>query len=117
LGRSSVEPFLQFSSRRDLREKLFDAWVSRGAGGAMNDNSPIIAEIVALRTEQARLLGYRTYAEYKLADSMAGTPAAAGRLLAEVWAAARPRAVAERDAPQAAVNAEGGNFQLAAWDW
>ena len=58
LGRSSVEPFLQFSARRDLREKAFHAWVARGDGGGATDNKAIIAEMVALRTERARLLGY-----------------------------------------------------------
>jgi peptidyl-dipeptidase Dcp len=117
LGRSSVEPFLQFSSRRDLREKLFQAWISRGDGGEMRDNNGLIAEMVALRAEQARLLGYPSFAHYTLADAMAKTPEAARGLLDEVWAAARPRAVAERDALQALVNAEGGNFALAPWDW
>jgi peptidyl-dipeptidase Dcp len=117
LGRSSVEPFLQFSSRRDLREKLFQAWVARGDGGEMHDNNGLIAEMVALRAEQARLLGYPSFADYQLADAMAKTPAAARALLDDVWAAAHPRAVAERDALQAVVNAEGGNFRLAPWDW
>jgi peptidyl-dipeptidase Dcp len=117
LGRSSVEPFLQFSSRRDLREKLFAAWIARGDGGAMHDNKALIAEMVALRAEQARLLGYPSFGHYVLADAMAKTPDAARGLLDAVWAAARPRAVAERDALQAMVHAEGGNFQLAPWDW
>ena len=116
LGRSSVEPFLQFSPRRDLREKLFAAWVARGDGGA-HDNNGLIAEIVALRTEQARLLGYASFADYALDDAMAKTPAAARGLIEAVWAAARPRALAERDALQEMVHAEGGNFRLAPWDW
>jgi peptidyl-dipeptidase Dcp len=117
LGRESVEPFLQFSSRRDLREKLFAAWIARGDGRAAHDNNGLIAEMVALRAEQARLLGYPSFAHYVLADAMAKTPDAARGLLDEVWAAARPRAVDERDALQAMVRAEGGNFQLAPWDW
>ena len=116
LGRSSVEPFLQFSPRRDLREKLFAAWVARGDRGA-HDNNGVIAEIVALRNERARLLGYPSFAHYALDDAMAKTPDAARGLLDAVWAAARPRALAERDALQAIVHAEGGNFQLAPWDW
>jgi len=116
LGRSSVEPFLQFSVRRELREKLFAAWGARGDGGA-HDNNGLIAEIVALRAEQARLLGYASFADYALADAMAKTPEAARGLLEAVWAAARPRALAERDALQAIVHAEGGNFRLAPWDW
>jgi peptidyl-dipeptidase Dcp len=116
LSRSSVDPFLQFSPRRDLREKLFATWVARGDGGA-HDNNGLIAEIVALRSEQARLLGYASFADYVLDDAMAKTPAAARGLLEAVWAAARPRAIAERDALQAIVHAEGGNFHLAPWDW
>jgi peptidyl-dipeptidase Dcp len=116
LGRSSIEPFLQFSPRRDLREKLFAAWIARGDGGD-HDNNGLIAEIVALRDEQARLLGYPSFAHFALDDAMAKTPAAARGLLDAVWAAARPRALAERDALQALVHAEGGNFRLAPWDW
>jgi peptidyl-dipeptidase Dcp len=116
IGRSSVEPFLQFSARRDLREKLFAAWVARGDGGA-HDNNGLIAEIVALRAEQARLLGYPSFGDYVLADTMAKTPDAARGLLDKVWAAARPRSLAERDALQAIVREEGGNFRLAPWDW
>jgi peptidyl-dipeptidase Dcp len=116
LARSSVEPFLQFSSRRDLREKLLTAWIARGDGGS-HDNNGLIAEIVALRAEQARLLGYPSFADYVLADATAKTPAAARGLLDAVWTAARPRALAERDALQTIVHAEGGNFRLAPWDW
>ena len=116
LGRSHVEPFLQFSARRDLREKLFAAFIARGDGGA-HDNNGLIAETVALRAEQARLLGYPSFADYVLADAMAKTPEGARRLLETVWAAARPRALAERDALQAIVHQEGGNFRLAPWDW
>jgi len=115
-SRSSVEPFLAFSRRRDLREKAFRAFVARGEGGA-DDNRPVIAEMVRLRTEKARLLGYPTWADYVLDDAMAKTPAAARRLLEKVWAPARARALADRDAMQEMIRAEGGNFALAAWDW
>src|SRR5471030_2494621 len=71
LSRSLIEPFLTFSSRRDLREQAFKAWISRGAGE--HDNRPVIAEIMRLRLEQAQLHGYPSYADYALADSMAGT--------------------------------------------
>src|SRR6516225_9088123 len=75
-SRSSVEPFLQFSARRDLREKIFRAWIARGDGGGATDNKAIIAEMVALRAERARLLGYATFAHYRLDDTMAKTPQA-----------------------------------------
>src|SRR5262249_18944594 len=116
VGRSSGEPFLQFSARRELREKLFGAWIARGDGG-IHDNNGLIAEIVALRAEQARLLGYDSFADYALADAMAKTPEAARGLLEAVWAAARPQALSERDALQAIIRAEGGNFRIAPWDW
>ncbi len=117
LSRSSVEPFLQFSSRRDLREKAFKAWVARGDGGGATDNKAIIAEMVALRTERARLLGYDTFAHFRLDDAMAKTPQAVRTLLERVWEPARGRALADRDAMQAMIQAEGHNFALAPWDW
>jgi len=116
LGRSSVEPFLQFSARRDLRETAFKAWLARGESAAA-DNRPIIAETVALRAEQARLLGYPSYADFRLADTMAKTPEAALGLLNSVWAPARARALREQEKLQALVAEEGGNFEVAAWDW
>jgi peptidyl-dipeptidase Dcp len=99
-----------------LREKAFRAWIARGEGGT-DDNRPVIAEMVRLRTEKAKLLGYPTWADYRLDDAMAKTPAAARELLEKVWAPARTRALAERDAMQEMIRAEGGNFALAAWDW
>ncbi len=117
LSRSSCEPFLQFSSRRDLREKLFRAWIKRGENGGATDNRALIAEMVALRAERAKLLGFDTYADYRLDDQMAKTPAAARKLLDEVWGRARAKAKVERDALQKLVAEEGGNFALAPHDW
>jgi peptidyl-dipeptidase Dcp len=117
LARSSVEPFLQSSTRRDLREKAFLAWIARGDGGGATDNKAIIAETVRLRAERAKLLGYPTFARYRLDDAMAKTPEAVRALLERVWEPARARAMADRDALQALVQAEGGNFDLAPWDW
>jgi peptidyl-dipeptidase Dcp len=117
ISRSSVEPFLQFSARRDLREKVFNAWIARGDGGGATDNKAIIAEMVALREERARLLGYASFADYRLDDTMAKTPQAVRSLLDRVWAPARRAALADRDALQALVQAEGKNFALAPWDW
>jgi peptidyl-dipeptidase Dcp len=116
LGRSSIEPFLQFSARRDLRETAFKAWMARGESAAA-DNRPIIAETVALRAEQARLLGYPSYADFRLADTMAKTPKAARGLLNAVWQPARARALREQDKLQALVAEEGGNFEIAPCDW
>lgn len=117
LSRSSVEPFLQYADDRGLREQLYRAWVSRGDNDNERNNLNIISEMVALRAEQARLLGYENFAAFKLADSMAGTPAKARALLEEVWEPARKRALEERDALQALITQEGLNFRLAPWDW
>jgi peptidyl-dipeptidase Dcp len=117
LSRSSVEPFLQSSTRRDLREKVYKAFIARGDNRNANDNSAVIGEILKLREERARLLGYETFAAYRLEDSMAKTPAAVRALLERVWKPARARAMADRDAMQALVTEEGGNFKFAAWDW
>ncbi len=117
LARSSCESFLQFSSRRDLREKIFQAWIRRGENGGATDNRALIAEMVALRAERAKLLGFASFADYRLDDQMAKTPQAARGLLDEVWGRARLKVAAERDALQAMIAAEGGNFALAPHDW
>ncbi len=116
-SRSSMEPFLKSSSRRDLREKAWKAFVARGDNGNTNDNNDTIVEILALREESAKLLGYPTFAAYRLEDSMAKRPEAVRGLLERVWKPARARALADRDALQALVAEEGGNFALAPWDW
>jgi peptidyl-dipeptidase Dcp len=117
LARSSVESFLQFSSRRDLRERAFQAWIRRGENGGATDNQTLIAEMVALRGERAKLLGFATFSDYRLDDQMAKTPAAARKLLDEVWGRARTKAAGERDALQALIAKDGGNFALAPHDW
>ncbi|THD48636.1 MAG: M3 family peptidase [Bradyrhizobium sp.] len=117
LSRSSVEPFLKTSGRRELREKVYKAFIARGDNGNANDNTESIVEILELREESARLLGYPTFAAYRLEDSMAKTPQAVRSLLERVWKPARARALADRDALQALVAEEGGNFALAPWDW
>jgi len=117
LSRSSVEPFLQFSDRRDLRERIFRAFIKRGDNGGATDNKAIIAEMVRLRAERAKLLGYADFVHYRLDDEMAKTPSAARHLLDTVWAPARMRALADRDAMQALIQEDGGNFKLEPWDW
>ena len=116
-SRSSVEPVLHFATDRAVREKVWRAFVKRGANGNKNDNAKLIEEIVRLRAEQAKLLGYESYAAYKLADSMAGTPKAARGLLEEVWAGGRTRAEADCEALAALARAEGQAEPLEAWDW
>jgi len=117
LARSSIDPFLQFSARRDLRERAYQAWISRGDTGGETDNKAVIAETIALRAERAKLLGYPTFAHFRLDDTMAKTPEAVRDLLDQVWARARARAMRERDDLQAMAEEEGGNFAIAPWDW
>lgn len=117
LSRSSIEPFLQFSTRRDLREAAFRAWLARGETPGAADNRPIVAETVALRAERAKLLGYTSFAHFRLDDTMAKRPEAALDLLHSVWAPARRQALREADALGEIIRAEGGNFALAPWDW
>lgn len=117
LSRSLIDPFLVFSTRRDLRERAYAAWTGRGESGGATDNRALIAEIVALRAERARLLGFESFAHFKLDDTMAATPGAAMDLLRDVWTPARARAGRERDRLQAIVRAEGHDFDLQAHDW
>jgi peptidyl-dipeptidase Dcp len=85
LSRSLIVPFLQFSDRRDLRAKAYEAWGARGANGGDTDNRAIAAETLKLREERANLLGYDTFADFKLETEMAGTPDAVRDLLMQVW--------------------------------
>ena len=117
LSRSSFEPFEIFSERRDLREKAFGAFFARGANDGPNDNRPVMAETLALRDERAKLLGYASYADFRLDDTMAKTPRAAEALIESVWGPACDRIGAEAAALQAIAAAEGGNFALKPWDW
>jgi len=91
LARASVEPFLMFAARRELRQAAYEAWAARGAHAGPHDNAKLIEEIVGLRAAQARLLGYDSYAAYRLDDTMAKTPEAADALLRQVWEPARRR--------------------------
>lgn len=117
LSRSLIEPFLTFSSRRDLREQAFKAWARRGEGGGATDNSKIVAETLALRRERAQLLGYGDYAAYRLDDTMAKTPVAVHDLLDRVWAPAKKKAASEKEKLQAMAAAEGANIAIEPWDW
>lgn len=116
-SRSSVEPVLRHAKDRGVREKVWRGFVSRGRNGNAHDNRELIAEIVALRSELAGLLGYATYADYKLADTMAKTPDAAQDLLEQVWARARARAEVDARALQDLMDADGGSGPLEPWDW
>lgn len=117
LARASVEPFLATAARRDLRRAAFEAWAARGEHEGEHDNRPLIREIMELRAEQARLLGYASYAAYRLDDTMAKTPEAAETLLRQVWEPAKRKAAAERAELAAAALADGLNEPIAPWDW
>lgn len=117
LSRSLVEPFLQYSERRDLREIAYAAWTRRGANGTATDNHGIVAEILALRLEQARLLGFKSFAETSLEFTMARTPQAVRKLLQDVWGPAVKRAKEELALLQAEADHAGANAPVAAWDW
>lgn len=117
LARSSIEPFLQFSTRRDLREAAFKAWSARGLRGGETDNRTLIVEMVKLRAERAAILGYENFAAYRLDDTMAGSPEAVLGLLDAVWTPAREQALREQAALQRLVAEDGQNFTLAPWDW
>jgi peptidyl-dipeptidase Dcp len=117
LSRSVIVPFLQFSPRRDLREVAYSAWTARGRNGGETDNRAIAAEILNLREERARLLGYDSFADYKLETEMAGTPAAVRDLLMQVWAPAKAAAQADAQVLEEMMHADGINGRLEAWDW
>ncbi len=117
LSRSLIVPFLQFSPRRDLREKAFAAWVARGANGGETDNRAIAAEILTLREERAKLLGYDDFAAFKLETEMAKTSEVVRNLLMDVWEPAKARAEADAEVLTKMMQADGINGPLEPWDW
>ncbi|WP_293798321.1 M3 family metallopeptidase [uncultured Bosea sp.] len=117
LSRSIIEPFLTFSTRRDLREEAFIAWSKRGENGGESDNRAIVAEMVKLRAEKAKLLGYPTFAHFKLDDAMAKTPEHVRGLLELVWKPAKARAAREAADLAALAQSEGENGPIRPWDW
>ncbi|MGO4677197.1 M3 family metallopeptidase [Bosea sp. 2YAB26] len=117
LSRSIIEPFLTFSTRRELREEAFVAWSKRGENGGETDNRAIVAEMVALRAEKAKLLGFETFAHFKLDDSMAKTPENVRGLLELVWKPAKARAAKEAADLALLAQEEGENGPIRPWDW
>ncbi len=113
----SMLPFLQYAENRDLRKKLYDAYLNRGNNGDENDNNKILADIVRLRAERAKLLGYRTHADIVLETRMAKTPENVLNLLNNLLGRALPVAGRERDEMQKIIEAEGGTFKLEPHDW
>ncbi|MFP1643989.1 M3 family metallopeptidase [Pontitalea aquivivens] len=117
LNRSLIVPFLQFSPRRDLRQIACAAWAARGANGGETDNRALAAEILALRAERARLLGYDSFAAFKLEPEMAGGPDRVRALLMQVWEPARAKALADAQVLTRMLHADGINGVLEPWDW
>ncbi len=115
--RSSMDPFLTYSDRRDLREKVWRTYYSRGDNGDAHDNKKIITEILSLRAERAKLLGYPTHAHWRVADSMAKTPENAMSLMMQVWPAAVAREHEEVADMQKIADAEQAGIKIAAWDY
>ncbi|MDZ7342262.1 MAG: M3 family metallopeptidase [candidate division KSB1 bacterium] len=117
LHKPSLIPFLQYSEKRDLREKMFKAYIHRGDNNNEFDNKKILARIAALRVKKANLLGYKTHADFVLEENMAKTPAAVYDLLNQLWVPALNMAQKEAQELQSMIFAEGNNFKLEPWDW
>jgi peptidyl-dipeptidase Dcp len=117
LSRSLIVPFLTFSQRRDLREAAWRAWTTRGEHDGPTDNRAVIREILELRAEQAALLGYPTFADYALANTMARTQGAVMRLLDDVWSRALPALERERADLMAQMKEQGVTHPIEPWDW
>lgn len=115
--RSSVDPFLTFSSRRDLREKVWRSFVSRGDNADANDTKATLQRIVKLRAERAQLLGYRSHAHWRMADTMAKDPVQAQALMMRVWPAAAARVREEVADMQAIAKRSGASITIEPWDY
>ncbi len=115
--RSSIDPFLTYSARRDLREKAFNLFTNRGDNGDAHDNNAIITEILLLRAERAKLLGYPTHAHWRLANTMAGTPEKAMTLMEKVWRPALRLVRSEVAEMQKLADEEKAGIKIAAWDY
>ena len=115
--RSSVEPFLTYSDRRDLREKVWRMFIMRGDNGDEHDNNAIITEILQLRAERAKLLGYQTHARWRLENAMAKTPERANELMMAVWKPAVARVHEEVKDMQALADKEGAGIKIEPWDY
>ena len=115
--RSSVDPFLTFSDDRAARQKVWEAFVNRGDNADENDTNDLIAEIVQLRAERAKLLGYESHAHYRMADTMAKTPERANELMLAVWPKAVARVKEEVADMQALADREGAEITIEPWDY
>ena len=117
LQNPSIMPFLQFSDKRELREKIFRAYLGRCNNNNAKDNKTVVAKLVTLRDQKAKLMGFGNFAAFVLDDRMAKTPGAVYGLLNQVWTPALAMAKKERDGMQNLIKKTGGNFDLQGWDW
>jgi peptidyl-dipeptidase Dcp len=117
LSKPSMIPFLQYAKNRELREKIYTGYFMRGNNGNSNDNKAVLADMVKLRSEKAKLLGFENFAAYVIDDNMAKTPATVDVFLDKLMVASLPVAKAELAEMQKIADAEGGNFKLQSWDW
>ena len=117
LHKPSLIPFLQYSDKRDLREKIYKAYINRGNNNNQLDNKTDLAKIVNLRIKKANLLGYKAHADFILEESMAKIPQNVYTLLNELWTPALVMAKREAVALQELIKKEGGSFPLQSWDW
>lgn len=117
IQRTSMYPFLTYSTRRDLREKIYKAYINKGDNNDELDNKKIAAKMAALRVKRANLLGYTTHAAFVLEEQMAKTPTAVYDLLNRLWEPALNVAKKERDDMQKMIYDEGNDFELEGWDW
>lgn len=115
--RSSMSPFLTFSTERESRRKVWETYYSRGDNGDEHDNNALISEILKLRHERVQLLGFENYASWRLENRMAGTPARALELLEAVWPAATARVAEEVADMQAIADAQNDNIKIEPWDY
>ncbi len=117
IQKPSLIPFLQYSKKRNLREKMFKAYINQGNNNNDFDNKKILLRILALRTKKANLLGYKSFAHFKIDNNMAKTPEKVEKFLMELWKPALELAKKERKELQDIINKEGNKFKLQAWDW
>ena len=117
IHKPSMIPFLQYSTKRDLREKIYKAYFMKGDNDDSFDNKKILSKMAALRVKRANILGYETHADYVLEEQMAGSPENVYDLLNKLWNPALKRAKQERKEMQQIIDSEGGKFKLEPWDW
>ena len=115
--RVSMYPFLTYSTKRDLREELYNSYIQRGDNDNEFDNKKIIAEMVSLRKEKAEMMGFDSHSDYVLDNTMAKTPENVNKLLQTIWNPGVEKAKGEVESMQKIISDEGANFKLAAWDW